>query len=118
MELKTVAGPVVRGFNAGVVALTRVPVLGPLMGKSFVRISYVGRKSGKTFSTPVNYRRSGDEYVIGVALPDRKSWWRNFLGAGGPITLHLAEGDRTGHASAVRDERGRVTVRVRLDAAS
>nr|WP_024806103.1 nitroreductase/quinone reductase family protein [Nocardia sp. BMG51109] len=115
MDSKTVLGPAVRGFNRVVVTLTEAPVLGPLMGKSFVSISYVGRKSGKTFSTPVNYRRVGDEYVIGVALPDKKNWWRNFLGAGGPITLHLDGADRHGHAVADRDERGRVSVRVRLE---
>lgn len=115
VDSNSVLGRVVRGFNAGVVALTEAPVVGPLLGKSFVTITYVGRKSGKTFSTPVNYRRSGDEYVIGVAMPDKKSWWRNFLGEGGPITLHLDGADRHGHAVTSRDERGRVTVRVRLD---
>ncbi|WP_324194169.1 nitroreductase/quinone reductase family protein [Nocardia blacklockiae] len=118
MDSKSVLGTMVRGLNAGVVALTEAPVVGPLLGKSFVTITYVGRKSGKTFSTPVNYRRVGDEYVIGVAMPDKKSWWRNFLGAGGPITLHLGGVDRRGHAVSTRDERGRVTVRVRLDEVS
>jgi hypothetical protein len=48
--------------------------------------------------------------------PDAKSWWRNFLGEGGPITLLRLDGvDRTGHAVADRDEKGRVTVTVQLD---
>ena len=111
------AKSLVNGFNAVVMGLTGLPVLGPLMRKGFVEISYVGRRSGKRVSTPVNYRRSGDSILIGVAMPDRKSWWRNFTGDGGPITLHLPDGDRTGHAIATRDERGRVSVRVHLDAA-
>ncbi|WP_433508253.1 hypothetical protein ACQP04_18405 [Pseudonocardia halophobica] len=78
-------------------------------------ISYVGRRSGRTFRTPVAYRRSGDELVIGVQFPDAKNWWRNFLGEGGPITVELDGADRTGHAAATRDGRGRVAVRVRLD---
>jgi len=101
----------VRGFNGGVLALMKSGVL----GGSFVEISYVGRRSGKKFSTPVNYRRSGQDIVIGVAMADKKSWWRNFLGEGGPITLHLNGVDRSGHAVATRDVRGRVTVKVRLD---
>ncbi|MEV4240582.1 MULTISPECIES: hypothetical protein [unclassified Nocardia] len=105
----------VNGFNSVTLTLTNAPLVGSLMRKSFVEISYVGRRSGKTFSTPVNYRRSGDSIVIGVALPDRKKWWRNFTDEGAPITLHLEGGDRHGHALAHRDERGRVTVRVRLD---
>lgn len=116
VEPKTVLGRGVRAVNAGVVALLSAPVLGRLLGRGFVVITYVGRRSGRTFSTPVNYRRKGDELVIGVAMPDKKSWWRNFLGAGGPITLRLDGVDRHGHAVAHRDERGRVLVEVRLDA--
>ncbi|MEU2037012.1 nitroreductase/quinone reductase family protein [Nocardia niwae] len=115
MGSKSVAGRAVGAVNAGVVALLGAPVLGKLLGKGFVEITYVGRRSGKTFSTPVNYRRKGDQLVIGVAMPDKKTWWRNFLGEGGPITLHLPGADRRGHAVAHRDERGRVFVNVRLD---
>ncbi len=109
------AKSMVNGFNSVIMRLTEAPLLGPLLRKGFVEIAYVGRRSGKTFTTPVNYRRSGDSILIGVAMPDRKKWWRNFTGDGGPITLRLPGGDRGGHAVAVRDERGRVTVRVRLD---
>ncbi|MFE3546779.1 nitroreductase/quinone reductase family protein [Nocardia sp. NPDC059177] len=98
-------------MNAGVVALSEAPVIGKLLGKAFAQISYVGRRSGRTFSTPVNYRRSGTDYLIGVALPDKKSWWRNFLGEGGPATLRIDGVDHPGHAVTQRDDRGRVTVR-------
>lgn len=104
-----------RGFNAGVVALTEAPVVGKLLGKSFAQVSYTGRRSGRTFSTPVNYRRSGEGYVIGVAMPDKKQWWRNFLDEGAPVTLRIDGVDHTGHAVSTRDERGRVTVRVRTE---
>ncbi|BDT99855.1 hypothetical protein [Nocardia sputorum] len=115
MGSKTVAGRAVHAVNAGVAALLGAPVLGRLLGRGFVVITYVGRRSGRTFSTPVNYWRKGDGLVIGVAMPDKKTWWRNFLGEGGPITLHLHGVDRRGHAVARRDERGRVFVNVRLD---
>lgn len=78
-------------------------------------ISYVGRRSGNTFTTPVSCRRIGDEIVIRVGLPDAKTWWRNFVDGGGPITLQLNGTARTGHAVATRDDRGRVTVTVKLD---
>ncbi|WP_347567304.1 hypothetical protein [Nocardia sp. AG03] len=51
----------VQGMNAGVVALAEAPVVGNLLGKAFAQVSYVGRRSGRTFTTPVNYRRSGEE---------------------------------------------------------
>jgi hypothetical protein len=115
MELRTVLGPVVRGFNAGVMALTKVPWLGPRIGSGLTEISYVGRRSGRTITTPVSFARRGEDIVIGVAMPDKKTWWRNFLGEGAPISLGLDGVQRTGHAVAHRDENGRVEVRVRLN---
>lgn len=106
----------VKAFNTLAVTLMDVPVIGGLVRRGLVTVRYVGRRSGKTFEIPVGYRRSGDSIVISVAMPDAKQWWRNFLGDGGPITLVGFDGrDRTGHAVANRDDRGRVAVTVRLD---
>lgn len=103
-------------FNSALLALRGVPILGPRLEGSLVEISWVGRTSGKTFSTPVSYRRTGDRVVIGVMAPDQKKWWRNFQGDGGPITLKDLDGrDRTGHAVSTRDDAGKVTVKVALD---
>ena len=98
------------------VGLIDAPVVGSLVRRALINIRYIGRRSGKTIETPVGYRRSGDTITINVTSPDAKSWWRNFLGEGGPITLLRLDGvDRTGHAVADRDEKGRVTVTVQLD---
>ena len=107
--------PVVGVVNSGAARLINAPLLGPLVRRSMVVIRYTGRGSGKSFETPVNYRRSGDGIAIRVMAPDSKNWWRNFTGEGGPITLVGFDGaDRPGHAVSHRDERGRVTVDVRL----
>lgn len=106
---------VVPAVNAAVAKLIDAPLVGSLVRQNTVMISYVGRRSGKTFTTPVSYRRIGDEIVIRVMFPDAKNWWRNFLDGGGPIALQLNRSHRTGHAVANRDERGRVTVKVKLD---
>jgi hypothetical protein len=106
--------PIAPAFNAVAAKLIDVPLLGNVVRRNLVMISYIGRRSGKTFTTPVNYRRVGDEVVIRVALSGAKNWWRNFLG-GGPITLRLNGTDRTGHAVATHDDQGRVTVTVKLD---
>ncbi len=104
---------IVNNFFGGMID---APVVGPLVRRGLIKIRYVGRRSGKTIQTPVGYRRSGDRIAIGVMSPDSKTWWRNFLGEGGPITLLNFDGaDRTGHAIASRDEKGRVNVAVRLD---
>ncbi|BBZ53445.1 hypothetical protein [Mycolicibacterium phocaicum] len=108
--------PVARALNKAAVGLTTVPVVGGIVGRSLVEIRYTGRKSGRRFQTPVNFRLSGADVVIRVMSPDSKSWWRNFLGDGGPITLLNFRGtDRAGHAISTRDDKGRVTVRVQLD---
>jgi hypothetical protein len=110
------ASPLVGPFNKLFVALIDAPLIGSLVRRGLINIRYVGRRSGKTVQTPVGYRRSGDTVVINVMSPDNKTWWRNFLGEGGPITLLRFDGsDRTGHAVADRDANGRVKVTVRLD---
>lgn len=105
----------VDAVNARVVALRDHPRLGPWARRRFTIVTYTGRRSGRTFSTPVGYAHDGDTVTIGVQLPDAKTWWRNFTGDGGPIALELDGRDRTGHAVAHRDARGRVTVTVRLE---
>jgi hypothetical protein len=108
--------PVIDIVNKLFVGLIDAPVVGPFVRRGLINIRYVGRRSGKTIQTPVGYRRAGDTVVINVVSPDNKTWWRNFLGEGGPITLLKLDGaDRTGHAVTERDENGRVKVTVELD---
>lgn len=102
--------PAVDRFNACFTSLQS----SPRWRRRFTILTYTGRRSGRTFSTPVAYRRDGNTVTIGVRMPDAKNWWRNFLD-GGPITLQLDGVDRTGHATSRRDARGRVTVTVQLN---
>ncbi|MDX1887560.1 nitroreductase/quinone reductase family protein [Mycolicibacterium sp. 120270] len=108
--------PVVGVVNRAFVGLMNLPGVGPIVRRGLVVIRYTGRRSGKTFETPVGYRRSGDTVTINIAAPEQKNWWRNFLGDGGPITLLNLDGrDRRGHAVAERNANGGVAVKVRLD---
>ncbi|MFC7382435.1 hypothetical protein [Sphaerisporangium rhizosphaerae] len=102
--------------NACVTALRSSPRWGGIVSRHLTVVTYTGRRSGRTFSTPVGYRRAAGIVTIGVQFPERKTWWRNFLDEGGPLSLHLDGTDRPGHAVARCDEKGRVTVTVRLDA--
>ena len=76
-------------FNAPVTAIVSSPRLGTRLRRSITLITYTGRRSGRTFTIPVAYRRRGDEIDITPNLPDAKTWWRNFLGDGAPISLTL-----------------------------
>jgi hypothetical protein len=118
MALEQLGRLLMRGaplFNAPVAALANSERFGKLVNGSIAMVSYTGRKSGRSFSIPVSYRRSGGDVKIGVGMPDAKSWWRNFLGDGAPLTLRIDGTDHPGHAIAQRDEKGGVTVTVRLD---
>jgi hypothetical protein len=101
-------------FNAPVVALAASPRFGAVLRRSITTITYTGRRSGRTFSIPVAFRRRGDEIDIAPNMPDAKTWWRNFLGDGAPMSVTLDGTERNGHAVAHRDDKGRVTVQVRL----
>lgn len=105
------AAPII---NAPVAAVATSPRLGRLVNRNIAMLTYTGRRSGREFSIPVSYRRSGDDVIINANMPQAKTWWRNFLGSGAPLTLRLGETELAGHAVAKRDEKGRVTVTVRL----
>jgi hypothetical protein len=118
MERASIASPGVPMVNKMATALLDTPVLGRIVGRGLVKLRYVGRRSGRTVQLPVGYRRSGNDVVIGVAAPEAKTWWRNFLDDGGPIELLGLDGrDRIAHAVARHDEQGRVSVTVALGSA-
>ena len=59
-------------------------VLGPLARylPGFAVVSHVGRRSGRTYRTPVNAYRRGDGYVIALMYGADSQWVRNVLAAG------------------------------------
>lgn len=63
--------------------LLRSPLHRPL-SKGLLLISFTGRKSGKTYTTPISYLRDGDDIIL-FTNRERK-WWRNLQG-GAPVTL-------------------------------
>jgi hypothetical protein len=101
-------------FNAPVAAVARSRRFGGLVNRNIALLSYTGRRSGRSFSIPVAYRRTGDQIAIHANLPETKTWCRNFLGVGAPLTLQLDGAERAGYAVAERDDKGRVTVTVQL----
>ncbi|MDT7554208.1 MAG: hypothetical protein QOI16_2744, partial [Pseudonocardiales bacterium] len=81
-------------FNSAVSPLIASPRWGKLVSGSMTVITYTGRRSGRTFTLPVGYKRAGDDVTILVELPDHKSWWRNFTGEGAPVSVKLDGIDR------------------------
>jgi deazaflavin-dependent oxidoreductase (nitroreductase family) len=60
-------------------------------------ITYKGRKSGKTYRTPMNVFRRGDRYVFALTYGSDVNWVQNVVAAGecelrtGRRDLHLVE---------------------------
>lgn len=102
-------------LNSAVRPFITSAIGGRLLGDRMTVVTYTGRKSGRSFSLPVAYVRQGRNVTIGVSLPERKGWWRNFTGDGGRLALWLDGAELSGRATAGRDERGQVTVDVVLD---
>lgn len=72
-------------YNPIVIFLLRSPLHG-LMGISTMLITFAGRKSGKTYTTPVNY--VWDDHTLLVVSPRDRLWWRNLRG-GAPVTVYV-----------------------------
>jgi deazaflavin-dependent oxidoreductase (nitroreductase family) len=81
-------------------ALLRSPLYA-LAGSGTALISVTGRRSGRTYATPVNVLADGDRLTI-VSLRER-TWWRN-LRQGAEVGLRLHGQDRRGRAVVVEDK--------------
>lgn len=91
-------------FNPIIKWLLKSPLHG-FVSKNMMLVTYTGRKSGKTFSTPVNYMRLKDErgeYLLTTSALDR-TWWRNLLG-GAPVSVRLAGIDYQAWGEAFKDQ--------------
>src|SRR5215472_10906462 len=47
------------------------------------QLTHVGRRSGRTYVTPVSARRTGDAVLIALTFGNRSDWARNVWAAGG-----------------------------------
>lgn len=83
--------------NRCVSALLRSPAHGLLSGSTLL-ITLRGVRSGRSYTTPVNYIRNGDTLLI-VSRRGR-TWWRNLRG-GAPVRLVLRGRVMRGIALAV-----------------
>jgi deazaflavin-dependent oxidoreductase (nitroreductase family) len=49
----------------------------------FAMLTHVGRKSGRTYRTPINVFRRGDHYVFALTYGSEVQWLKNIFAAGG-----------------------------------
>jgi len=86
-------------YNPLVIRILRSP-LHALMSGSVLLLTFRGRRSGRTYTTPVSYIREGEDVLL-VAARDH-SWWKNLRG-GAPVRLRISGRDEEGVAEAVAE---------------
>ncbi len=72
-------------FNPLMIWLLRSP-LHRIASKNTLLVPFFGRKSGKKYTTPVNYVLDGNVIFI-ISLRSR-AWWKN-LRRGTPVSVHM-----------------------------
>jgi deazaflavin-dependent oxidoreductase (nitroreductase family) len=86
-----------RFYNPLVIRLLRSP-LHALMSGSVLLLTFEGRRSGRTYTTPVSYIREGEDVLL-VAARDH-TWWKNLRG-GAPVRLRIRGRNKEGVAEAL-----------------
>lgn len=86
--------------------------------RSIMLITFTGRKSGRSYTTPISYAREGD---LVTAFTSAR-WWKNLRG-GAPVSLNLKNREYQGQAEVVAEDKEAVARglqaflrRVRFDA--
>jgi deazaflavin-dependent oxidoreductase (nitroreductase family) len=62
-------------FNRMMEGLLHTPGVQSWVGNAIALITFTGRRTGKTYTTPVSYYRDGDAVIV-ITKRFRK-WWRN-----------------------------------------
>ena len=86
--------------------MLRSPMHG-LVSKMVLLFTFTGRKSGKTYTTPVSYSQSDDQVYIFT----HANWWKNLKG-GAPVTLRLQGWDVQGLAEPVVEDKQVIAARL------
>lgn len=85
--------------NSAMKFMLRSPMHG-MVSKTVLLITFTGRKSGKTYTTPVDYSQDGDQ----VTIFTHANWWKNLRGAA-PVTLRIRGQELEGLAEPVAEDK-------------
>jgi len=62
-----------------------LPFAGKRWNPVFSVVRHTGRRSGRSFETPVAARRNADGFVLALAFGPSAHWYRNVVAAGGGV---------------------------------
>lgn len=87
-------------MNSAMTAVLKMPGLRRIMGKSFAVMTVTGAKSGRRYSTPVQYFGHDGQYLV---LSQRtRRWWRNI--ATNPQVELLIQGEPVAATATIADD--------------
>ena len=87
-------------YNIFMKMLLKSP-LHSLISKNILLLEYTGRKSGKTYSLPVNYVQVGESLL--VTSSRTRTWWRSLRGGAG-IKLRLQGAERIAKGEVIEEQ--------------
>ena len=79
--------------------ILRSPLHG-MVSKNLTLITFTGRKSSKTYTTPVSYYQQGNQVIIFT----HANWWKNLQNSS-PVRLRLRGREVQGLAEAVSEDK-------------
>jgi len=91
-----------RIVNPVVRPVLRSPLHG-LLSRALMLLTFRGRRSGRSYTIPVQYAREGDTVILYAGRASEKTWWQNLVG-GAEVTLRIKGRDLEGNAAAVTDD--------------
>jgi len=99
MALKTLTRWYGRRFNDSVIERLRSPDHAPHSRRDLL-ITVTGRKSGRQYTIPLNYRRTPEDTLV---LGTEGDWWRNLEG-GADVTVLVAGETLRARAEPILDD--------------
>jgi deazaflavin-dependent oxidoreductase (nitroreductase family) len=66
-------------------------------------LTHIGRKSGKTYRTPINVFRSGNGFIVALTYSSESEWVKNVLASGGCEIKTLGRKYQLSAPKVVRD---------------
>jgi deazaflavin-dependent oxidoreductase (nitroreductase family) len=81
------------------------PIMSPFAGRRFFPLwailEHTGRKSGRSYATPVVARRVADGFIIPMAFGEKTDWVRNVLASGTATIVWKGRRYQTDHAESI-----------------
>ena len=86
-------------LNKAMKFILRSPLHG-VVSKYLLLINFTGRKSGKSYTTPVSYSQQDDQVIIFT----HANWWKNLRG-GAPVTVRIRGRELQGLAEPIAEDK-------------